>query len=223
MVSSILFVSMVIGLAVEVNSLSEVTEILYYLVTQTAYLIKLVNFMITRYKLPIMEEHVQNKIIYKYYHMYGSECLDSISRICTFTAHFFRVCVTTDIVFYVMVPLMDTGHILPFAGWYPLDKEKYRGLLFLIQMISFVISAYTNISIDIFTAHYISVAVGELRLLKICLMNIDYTLENNEKRSESARSDDLVGACLDEDEEELPKLPPSSLDDLVFIHKHAIV
>lgn len=227
MFSSILAVSMTVNLILGVDNLSEVTAILYYLITQSAYLIKLANFLIQRHKLPHLEEHLKHYISYKFYKIFGHEGLDSIIKVCVFTGMYFRVCVTVVLVFYILVPLVSSGVLLPFAGWMPVSKEDYRAIIFTVQICCYFVSAYTNSSIDIYSAYYISIGVGELRLVKSALMNIDYTMGDDGvcKAFHNESNPDLKKQYGEDDgfqEKNEPKLPASTLREVLVLHKHAI-
>ncbi|XP_065169375.1 odorant receptor 94b-like [Atheta coriaria] len=213
--SILLPVSMIIKLLIGVDSLEEFADILYYLVTQAAYLCKLTNFVYGPGKLLQIEEHLQHPISQKFYQKFGRDDLHKIIKQCDAVAVIFRFLIVGIVGLYAIFPYLDDNKDLPFAGWIPVDINVlgYRCLVYFLQLMCVFVSAFTNGNMDLFTIYLLSIGIGKLKLIKECFRHVDYTLQTTESiKKANKNSTDTTNKVLS----------PKDLAELYRFHEYII-
>ncbi|XP_017774126.1 PREDICTED: odorant receptor 4-like [Nicrophorus vespilloides] len=175
-----LLCSMFVTLA-NTDDLSKVIDILYYLLTHSTYLCKLYNFIKNRRKLLDIEDVLQEKILYKYFDRYGKIYWHEVIRNCKILSYTFRLSVFLVVLFYALFPKFDKDpdRTLPLAGWFPLNMDTFHTAIYAFQIFCMAVSAGTNTSTDIYCTKLLSLAIIEIKMLKNCLRNVDYSNGNN--------------------------------------------
>lgn len=172
-------VSQLLMMSLQADDLSKITSALYYCMTQTAYICKLVNFSFRRKILPLMENELNNPLFNTYgesQDIFLQDTIGSFKRI----AAIFRILCILVVFFYGLFPAMDNNpeNPLPLPGWYPFDIKKYRYEIYVFQVLSVAVSAYNNANIDILTSGLISAASVQFQILKDNLVRITDDLQD---------------------------------------------
>lgn len=153
--------------------MSKIVDILYYLMTQTAYLVKLVNFIIKRRNMFVIEEICEENVFnmqQKHQYRFLKEAHHSTEIV----AVIFRLLCCGVVLFYGVYPVIDNNYSIkpPLSGWYPMDEENYRIFIYLFQVIAVGLSAFSNSNIDLLNTKLISMGSAQLDILMDNLKNL---------------------------------------------------
>lgn len=175
------FFSMLIQIFLETD-LSKIIDILYYLMTQTAYLVKLINFIIKRRNMFVIEEICKVNVFnlqQRHQYRFLKEAHDSTEIV----AVIFRLLCCGVVLFYGVFPVIDNNYSIkpPLSGWYPMDKEKYRILIYFFQIVAVGLSAFSNSNIDLLNMKLISMGSAQLDILMDNLQNLVPTNINDQE------------------------------------------
>lgn len=128
------------------TDLNKIIDILYFCMTQTAYLCKLFNFLAMREGFRKIESFARKSIFNRQTKEQNDLIQTEISR-CVKIAKFYRFLCLLVISLMTLYPIVDRTNEkqLPLTGWYPIDKDKYY--LVRTSSIHYVCRSFNYISI----------------------------------------------------------------------------
>ena len=160
---------MVTKIVIEIDNVPVILEILYFGLTQTTFLCKIVNLLVRKGEYNKLESFLVNSILT----IYAQEQDVFIERAIyanNLYAKTFRNMVAMTIIFYCIFPFIESG--LPLPGWFPFDVEKYHYPTYLYQISAIILNGYNHSSLDCVCTGYISLASAQFEILKDNLMQL---------------------------------------------------
>ncbi|XP_050512845.1 odorant receptor 94a-like [Diabrotica virgifera virgifera] len=159
----------VVYLYTQLSDLIKISEVLLFCMTQSAFVCKLVNFIVYKNNMFIIEKHLQNPLL-TYLNKEEEKLVKDYVDNVRILAKIFRILCTGVVLFYGLYPILDhePGEIkkLPLPVWVPFDTEKYYVYIWFVIMLSLSIGAWTNSNIDILTISLITLATVHTEILK---------------------------------------------------------
>lgn len=170
-----LFFTMSIDLFIE-KEMSQIISILYYLPQQTAYVIKLINFIIKGNEMKKIEEIFEMNL-FNLHKEHQYDYLNDAIRKTRIIANVFRLLCCLVVLFYALPPMFTENMKIPLPGWYPFDVEKYAVYIYLFEVTAVFVSATINSNIDILDVRLISMGTAQLNVL---MSNLENVVEDDE-------------------------------------------
>lgn len=191
-------VSQLIMMYQEAGDLSKITSLLYYCMTQTAFICKLLNFNLRKRLLIVMEEELRNPLFNTFSRDQNKKYLQSPISGLKQIASIFRVLCALVLLFYAIFPSIDKNpdNPLPMQGWYPFDIKKYRMYVYVFQVVSVGVSAFNNSTMDILTSGLITTASVQFLILKDNLRNMVENLPQKTRNDISEVVDRRLEKCV---------------------------
>ncbi|KAJ3664913.1 hypothetical protein Zmor_000447 [Zophobas morio] len=166
---------MTIQMIIERNDVSKLSESLQYFTTLVTFVWKLIYFDIYKKTLLEIEDVLSASIFYGYSNQQLKLLKDKVAsgQVAGTT---FRVLSVAAVAFWGLPPFLDSqkSKSLPIPGWFPYNVTQYYYPTFAFQILGIANTAYTDCSIDILSWVLISIASGQLEILKETLKNINY-------------------------------------------------
>lgn len=146
---------------------STILDVLYYLFTQIALISKVINFIINRNNLLIIEDVISTKE-FRSVTKNTQNIFHEIFKNTGVVATWYRITCLCAFFFYAVFPIVDwnSDSKVPLRSWYPFDEEKYNTYIYIFQIFSIFASAYNNSGIDLLTVRLISLALAQYDVLK---------------------------------------------------------
>ncbi|XP_074033912.1 uncharacterized protein, partial [Leptinotarsa decemlineata] len=180
-ISISIYMMMIIGIFIEYKNVSAVAETLLIAGTQTACLCKVFNLIIKKKNILELEDII-SKPEFRQFSEENLKIMKNSVRIAEWFGRIYRMICFTAITSDMFHPLSNIEDgALPLTVWNPWDVRKTSHYIsaFTFHMVSLSLSALTNSTIDIFTCQYIMIIVGQLKIIKNGLSDIDYGSSND--------------------------------------------
>ncbi|KAJ3666143.1 hypothetical protein Zmor_001597 [Zophobas morio] len=176
---------MIVQMVIDRKNLSKLTETLLFFMTHFTFLCKLTNFVYYKKKMFDIEDTLAGNIFYGH-PLERLMLVKTRVSSCQLVAKIFRILCVLVVFFYTLVPYVDHKEekTLPLPGWLPYDIKKYYYPTVVFQIMSVVVSAYNNSSIDILTCMLITVVSAEFDILKENLKTTDYKTYNESAKKQ---------------------------------------
>ncbi|KAG5877728.1 hypothetical protein JTB14_037178 [Gonioctena quinquepunctata] len=197
-ISLLLFLMMIVNIGIERGNLSALSETMLITSTYAACLSKTINLMVKKENISELEDTLSSPE-FKSFTKDNMEIMKKSMNNVRYIGLAYRIICSSCILSFMLFPLIDDNdRALPMVVWTPWDVRKKSNYIstFILHMISLVISAVTNTTIDIFTCQYIMIVVGQLKIMKKHLSSIDYGSNNIEVKQDFAKNVDLHKAII---------------------------
>lgn len=177
--------------------MTEVSENLFFSVTQLAFICKLTNFMFQGKKLLKLEDMLNQNGIH-HFSFQEEEVMLNLIRTGRRQAKIYRMLCILVVIFYGLYPFFDKnsdGNMkLPIPMSFPFNPNNYYPEIYFMSILSVGIGAWINSSIDILTIMLIIIGTCQLEILKYKLENI---------LPENGKPDEIIGRKLKQCVEDL--------------------
>lgn len=162
-----LLLSMVIECCLSITNLGKIGQILFYFTTQLSYVCKLSNFVYNRKRMLTLEEILKHHL-FTHHDEQQNSFIKNAKNTLKMLSITFRTSVTAVIVFFFLFPFLDNDPENPLIvpGWFYVDIKKYTKSIVVFQIISLIISANINSTIDILTCELICLGSAQFEILK---------------------------------------------------------
>ncbi|KAJ3664965.1 hypothetical protein Zmor_000493 [Zophobas morio] len=166
---------MFIQMMIDIQDLSKVSETLFFFLTHSTYMCKMVNFLFNKRRLIEIEDQLSQPVFYEF----PMERLKILIRKVEATksvALTFRIMCSLAVVLSCLMPYVDPNkrHSLPLSGWLPYNTTKYYYPTVAFQVTAVCYTAANNVNFDSLTWILITIASAEFDILKENLKNLDY-------------------------------------------------
>ncbi|KAJ3653683.1 hypothetical protein Zmor_012921 [Zophobas morio] len=168
-------------MVIDRKDLSKLTDTLLYFMTHVTFLVKLINFGYYRRNLLTIEDDLRAQILYSFSKNQLGILISKIDS-CNMIAKIFRLSCVLCILFYSFLPLLGEEKGLPLPGWLPYDTDKFYYETVIFQNFSVCVTAFNNSTIDILTWKLITIASGEMEILKVNLRDLVHEDVNKTKK-----------------------------------------
>lgn len=165
---------MIAEIALNIDDLSKLSECLLYFITQVTSICKLMNFLVNQTTLLDIEDMLAEPQFYGFTDRQFHQYVAKEMAIVDFVTKQFRVSCVLVVLGYSAIFQLNYYDVIELnvPGW-DLLKKFYLPVS-ILQILSIVISASNNSSMDITTWKLISIATAQLHILKDNLENIRY-------------------------------------------------
>lgn len=181
--SYIVVFGLFIKICLEINNVEVVANVLVFLMTQLAFVLKMTN-LIKNGKLILEIEEMLKKSIFQPNHR-GVEIINNHMKVCKILAIIFRILCVSVVAFYMIFPFFEesTGKVYPLNMWLPFNQDNFYGFVFGFEVIGVGISALINSNQDLLCVIFISIATAQIDILKENLQSVgtndDSCIEDN--------------------------------------------
>lgn len=158
-----------------ISDLAKVSENLYYLVTQIAFVCKVVNIVLQSKKMLKIENYLIKKTSVSLYSKEELDLMDTTNftrRLCVA----YRLTTIISLSFYSFVPLFaknsDGSRKLPSPVSLPFDPMKYYYQVLTVMNLCVAYGVFILISIDNMTYLLLGFGIGQIEILKYRIENV---------------------------------------------------
>lgn len=152
-----------------ISYLKEISENLFFSVTQFAFICKLTNFMFHGEKLRNIEQQLKQKR-FTQLSLHEEKLVMDLIDFGRDLAKIFRVLCFLVVFFYALFPFFDKNSDgsmkLPLPMSFPFKPEDYYYPIYCASIAAIIVAASTNSNIDILTVMLISLGTGQVEVLK---------------------------------------------------------
>ncbi|XP_031329090.1 uncharacterized protein LOC116160089 [Photinus pyralis] len=187
-----LFVTMSMQVIFNLNDFTNLSEILYIMVTVTGYVVKQCALTYKRNVFVNLIQFLKDPLFLSYPDELDHYMFETVKK-STLIANVYRFSIAFCIVLFTVYPILENKP-LPFP--FPYDLGNYRYFMYAFQIISVGVCAWNNCTIDTLTTSLMGIAAAQLDILYEKLIVI---------RKESQENDD-VPYCEKSEEDILLKL-----------------
>ncbi|KAB0790785.1 hypothetical protein PPYR_15295 [Photinus pyralis] len=187
-----LFVTMSMQVIFNLNDFTNLSEILYIMVTVTGYVVKQCALTYKRNVFVNLIQFLKDPLFLSYPDELDHYMFETVKK-STLIANVYRFSIAFCIVLFTVYPILENKP-LPFP--FPYDLGNYRYFMYAFQIISVGVCAWNNCTIDTLTTSLMGIAAAQLDILYEKLIVI---------RKESQENDD-VPYCEKSEEDILHKL-----------------
>lgn len=166
---------MTIQMIIDRNNVSKVSDSLQYFTTLVTFVWKEIYFVKYKKTFLEIEDVLSASIFYGYSSHHFKLLKDKIG-----SGHAggttFRVLTVAAVGFWGLPPFLDPQKYktLPIPGWFPYNATEYYYPTFAFQILAVANTAYTNSTLDILSWVLMSIASGQLEMLKETLKSMNY-------------------------------------------------
>lgn len=147
----------------------DMTETMLFFITQTAFLCKLVNFILKKDVLVVVESHLHKPILCDVTNEESDVIKENLLGFQLF-GHMYRGAAVFATIFFALFPLLDQGSKgtgrLPLKLWIPFEMDNSYYLIYFLIILAIGLEAFTNICLDVLPIKFLMVAVGQFENLK---------------------------------------------------------
>lgn len=162
-----IFFPMIMELILNARSVEQVAQILYYFVTQLSYLCKMINFMINKDIILNLEVILENPLTHVK-DQSGRAMLEEAKKSLHIMAILYRGATFAVILFFGLFSVLDSESESPLIvpGWFYVDVNEYATQVVTYQLVSILVSANFNSTMDIFTYRLIKLGSVQFEILQ---------------------------------------------------------
>lgn len=188
------FLSLALEIVLRFN-MNTILDVLYIFLTQASLISKLINFIINRKNVFVVEDIISTNE-FRLVSTNTQKAFYSTLKSSKFVATWYRVTCICSLLFYAIFPILDSNSDLktPLRSWYPFNEEKYRICIYVSQIISLIHSAYNNSAIDLLAVRLIKLGSAQFDVLKDKLVHF-YDEDEDVFKNEEEK-DDVLGRRL---------------------------
>lgn len=163
---------MVIEIFLNLDNFSVISNTMYYSMTQTSYLCKLINFILNQKKLKTLEQILSSAIFNQHNTKEEDSFIKDVIKKSKIMSIAFRSGIVTLCILYLIYPHFEPEDSLALPGWYPLNTTKYRNTVITTQVLSVAISAHNNSTLDLLNYVLIMLGSAQMEILMEKLLKI---------------------------------------------------
>lgn len=164
--SLLIYVPMVIEIFLNLNDFTVISNVLYYSMTQTSYLCKLVNFTVNCKKVQLLEQILNSPNFNRHSTGIENNCIKTVIKTSHIMAIAFRSGIVSLCILYLIYPHFESdSDALALPGWYPLNTTKYRNWIITTQVLSVAVSAHNNSTLDLLNYTLIMLGTAQFEIL----------------------------------------------------------
>lgn len=166
--------SSIIIQTVHERELDRIIDSLYFLITLTAYIFKLFNYLYKRDLMLSINEMLSGEAFNRYTKN-QEKLIKRTVRKCRVLGFLFKSAIASSTIMYFIYPLIDNRPdiILPYPGWFPFDIVKYRYACVIFQVFfGLSLNALMNATIDLITIGLVAIGTTHYEILIDDLLKI---------------------------------------------------
>lgn len=180
---------MIVEIALNTRSLTDIARVMYYLITQFSYICKMMNIIWNRKSSLIVQSILEDPLIILQHQKEHtiSRTKASVRK----TAILYRVLVILVGICFFLFSFLDkeTGSLLVVPAWFYIDVNEYVVEVVTYQLLSMFISGHYNVTMDIFAYSLIKLDSFEFEMLQNSISN---ALSLKLKKSSTTEEDAIV-------------------------------
>lgn len=181
-ISFLFLISLAIEIYTHAGNLVEITEVIFVIITQMTYLIKLLCFKLKKNKFLKLVNELKDPVFSSYYSGQENYIASWSNYTNLYVKIYYRMCLTS-FAFFAIPPLIPglTDTVLPFEAWFPFKINTIfkKTAAYLFQVISVLILVTINIHLDLLPCAFMNIGCAQIEIFKDNLANVVKRAEQN--------------------------------------------